>query len=170
MWCSRAHIHLSLCSTWHRHDDSVLHQPTWLEIRFVHVSVTINLFHMSNTADPPFVSSCVYVRSWWCEGVAVHPGGKWSLPCVIPLAVNHYRPYQWSTAGVLTGLSKCTRWSKPGLEKSSNAISSSLLSKSCCKSCNTVRVWRSHAVAVLYDSFLFFFQLMLRNNRQCCQS
>lgn len=45
-------------------------------------------------------SACVYMRSWRCEGVALHPGGKWSLPCVILLAVNHYRPYQWSAAGV----------------------------------------------------------------------
>lgn len=34
---------------------------------------------------PPGLSGsvCVYVPSWWCDGVVLHPGGKWSLPRVI---------------------------------------------------------------------------------------
>lgn len=104
-------FHLVPC---HRHNNSVLHQPTWLEIGLVHVLLIINLFHMSNAADPPLVSGVstsplwLCLRAHACEGVALHPGGKWSLPCVVLLAVNHYRPYQWS-AGVFDWFVKmCT--------------------------------------------------------------
>lgn len=46
-------------------------------------------------------SVCVYVRSWRCDGVLLHPRGNRSLPFVILCSVNHYSPYQWSAAVAL---------------------------------------------------------------------
>lgn len=104
------------------------------------------------------------------------PDGVRVLRCILEVSdrsrVSSYS--LWIITGLISdlllgflGLSKFTRWSKPGLEKCSDAFSSSLLSK---KLLNTVRMWRSHVVAVLCDKFWFFFQFMLKNYGQCCQS
>lgn len=76
------------------------------------------IFHLYLTFIPVLRDSvCVSVRSWLCDGVVLHPGGKRSLPHDILFSVTHYSRYQWTFAGSAAAAStepgvQCTWWFK----------------------------------------------------------